>query len=170
MTTEIIDYQEHGVSAPIEPHRTSEIQKHFAVQCQVGETKTEGSACPLPINPDLTTRLRESHKGSAYRAPGDRVFANDAGQPRRQETILQRQLKPAALRAGIGKIGRHTFRHTYSTMLPQRRHRHQGAAGAAATCQHPDHDERLHTGGLGSEACREQRRRGNGAVRSENCA
>jgi hypothetical protein len=26
-------------------------------------------------------------------------------------------LKPAALRAGIGKIGWHTFRHTYSTML-----------------------------------------------------
>jgi integrase len=117
VTTEIIDYQEHGVSAPIEPHRTSEIQKHFAVQCQVGETKTEGSACPLPINPDLTTRLRESHKGSAYRAPGDRVLANDAGQPRWQETILRRQLKPAALRAGIGKIGWHTFRHTYSTML-----------------------------------------------------
>jgi site-specific recombinase XerD len=61
--------------------------------------------------------LRESHKGSAYRAPGDRVLANDAGQPRWQETILRRQLKPAALRAGIGKIGWHTFRHTYSTML-----------------------------------------------------
>ena len=29
----------------------------------------------------------------------------------------QRQLKPAAMRAGIGKIGWHTFRHTYSTML-----------------------------------------------------
>jgi len=38
-------------------------------------------------------------------------------QPRWQETILQRQLKPAALRAGIGKIVWHTFRHTYSTML-----------------------------------------------------
>jgi len=32
-------------------------------------------------------------------------------------TILTRQLKPAALRAGISKIGWHTFRHTYSTML-----------------------------------------------------
>jgi integrase len=29
----------------------------------------------------------------------------------------QRQLKPAVLRAGIGKIGWRTFRHTYSTML-----------------------------------------------------
>ena len=117
MTTEIIDYQEHGVSAPIEPHRTSEIQKHFAVQCQVGETKTEGSARSLPINPDLASHLRELHKRSTYTAPGDWVFANDAGRPRWQETILQRQLKPAASRAGIGKIGWHTFRHTYSTML-----------------------------------------------------
>jgi integrase len=83
----------------------------------VGETKTEGSARPLPINPDLATRLRELHKRSAHRAPGDWVFANDGGQPRWQETILQRQLKPAAIRAGIGKIGWHAFRHTYSTML-----------------------------------------------------
>ena len=30
---------------------------------------------------------------------------------------LEKQLKPAAVRAGIGKIGWHTFRHTYSTML-----------------------------------------------------
>jgi len=28
-----------------------------------------------------------------------------------------RQLKPAAVRAGVGRIGWHTFRHTYSTML-----------------------------------------------------
>jgi len=87
------------------------------VQCQVGETKTEGSARPLPINPNLASHLRELHERSTYGAPGDRVFANDAGRPRWQETILQRQLKPAASRAGIGKIGWHTFRHTYSTML-----------------------------------------------------
>ena len=87
------------------------------VQCQVGETKTEGSARPLPINPGLAERLRELHKRSTYRTPGDWVFANGAGRPRWQETILQRQLKPAALRSGIGKIGWHTFRHTYSTML-----------------------------------------------------
>jgi integrase len=87
------------------------------VQCQVGETKTEGSARPLPINPDLAARLQELHKRSTYSAPGDWVFANDAGRPRWQETILERQLKPAASRAGIGKIGWHTFSHTYSTML-----------------------------------------------------
>ena len=93
------------------------LSQRSVVECQMGETKTEGSARPLPINPDLAARLRELHPRSTYRAPGDWVFANDAGRPRWQETILQRQLKPAASRAGIGKIGWHTFRHTYSTML-----------------------------------------------------
>lgn len=43
------------------------------------------------------------------------VFANNAGRPRCQETILQRRLKPVAERAGIGKVGWHTFR---LTLLP----------------------------------------------------
>src|SRR5215469_6404385 len=35
----------------------------------------------------------------------------------RQESILERQIKPAALRAGIGKIGWHTYRHSHSSLL-----------------------------------------------------
>jgi site-specific recombinase XerD len=31
--------------------------------------------------------------------------------------ILERHLKPAALRAAIGKISRHTYRHSYSSRL-----------------------------------------------------
>ena len=31
--------------------------------------------------------------------------------------MLADYLKPAAVRAGIGRIGWHTFRHTYSTLL-----------------------------------------------------
>jgi integrase len=61
--------------------------------------------------------LQDLHNRSSYPNCGDWVFTNDAGRPRWQETILQRQLKPAAIRAGIGKIAWHTFRHTYSTML-----------------------------------------------------
>ena len=87
------------------------------VQTRVGDTKTETSSRPLPLDPVLAKHLKELHEGSFYKAAQDWVFANDAGRPRWQETILARQLKPAALRAGIGKIGWHTFRHTYSTML-----------------------------------------------------
>ena len=49
--------------------------------------------------------------------PQDWVFANDSGRPHWQKSILDGHLKPARARAGIGKIGWHTFRHTYSTML-----------------------------------------------------
>jgi len=87
------------------------------VQTRVGDTKTETSSRPLPLDPVLAGHLKELHQRSFYKASGDWVFANDAGRPRWQETILTRQLKPAAVRAGIGKIGWHTFRHTYSTML-----------------------------------------------------
>jgi integrase len=87
------------------------------VQCQVGETKTEGSCRPLPVDPGLAARLLDLRNCSSCTCATDWVFANDAGRPRWQETILERQLKPAALRAGIGKIGWHMFRHTYSTML-----------------------------------------------------
>src|SRR5262249_2271688 len=55
---------------------------------------------------------------SSYREPTDFVFANnETGRPRWQESILEKQLKPTAARLGIGKIGWHTFRHTYSTRL-----------------------------------------------------
>jgi integrase len=66
------------------------------VQCQVGETKTEGSCRPLPGDAGLADRLQELRRSSFYCNAGDWVFANDAGRPRWQETILERQLKPAA--------------------------------------------------------------------------
>lgn len=52
-----------------------------------------------------------------YPMESDWVFANDQGRPRWQESILEDHLKPPAETAAIGKIGWHTFRHTYSTML-----------------------------------------------------
>lgn len=56
-------------------------------------------------------------KESIYGASADWVFDSDAGRPKWQETILARQLKSAADRTGIGKIGWHSVRHTYSTKL-----------------------------------------------------
>ena len=45
------------------------------------------------------------------------VFGNRFERPRSQQDILRRYIKPAALRAGLGKIDWHTFRHSYSTLL-----------------------------------------------------
>ena len=82
-----------------------------------GDTKTEASQKSLPIDPRLARSLEELWKRTLHQGPQDWVFANKGGRPRGQQNILQRHLRPAALRAGIGKIGWHTFRHSYSTIL-----------------------------------------------------
>ena len=77
-----------------------------------------GSISPsAPSRLALADTLLELRQRSLYPGPSDWVFANPAGKPRAQGDILTRHLKPAAVRAGIGKIGWHTFRHSYSTML-----------------------------------------------------
>ena len=91
--------------------------RRSVVHGRVGDTKTEASFRPLPLDTRLMAPLQDLRNRSSYAKQEDFVFANATGQPRWQESILHRQLKPAAVRAGIGKIGWHTFRHTYSTML-----------------------------------------------------
>jgi integrase len=91
--------------------------RRSVVHGRVGETKTEASRLSLPVDPRLADALQEHRGRSVHRGPSDFVFANRAGKARWQESILQRQIKPAALRAGIGKIGWHTFRHSYSSLL-----------------------------------------------------
>jgi integrase len=91
--------------------------KRSVVEGRVGDTKTEASHLPLPVDPRLARILQQHWKRSLHRQPQDWVFGNLDGGPKWQESILHRQLKPAALRAGLGKIGWHTFRHSYSTLL-----------------------------------------------------
>ncbi len=91
--------------------------RRSVVHGRVGETKTEASAKPLPLDPDLATELMRWNQEAVYKVPTDFVFANDKGKPRWQETILEDYIKPAAVAAKIGKVGWHTFRHTYATML-----------------------------------------------------
>lgn len=87
------------------------------VHGRVGDTKTEYSRRPMPLDPALARTLWSWRERSMYPMESDWVFANDQGKPRWQESILEDHLKPAAETAEIGKICRHTFRHTYSTML-----------------------------------------------------
>ena len=96
--------------------RTVLVQRSV-VHARVGDTKTEYSRRPMPLDAALADAIWSWRSQSMYPTETDWVFANDRGKPRWQETILEKQLKPAASRAGIGKIGWHTFRHTYSTML-----------------------------------------------------
>jgi integrase len=91
--------------------------RRSVVHGRVGETKTEASRLPLPVDPRLADAFKEHRGRSVRRGLSDFVFANRAGKARWQESILQRQIKPAALGAGIGKISWHTFRHSYSSLL-----------------------------------------------------
>jgi integrase len=91
--------------------------RRSVVHGRVGETKTDASRLPLPVDPRLGDAFKEHWGRGLHRGLSDFVFANRAGKPRWQESILQRQIKPATVRAGGGKIGWHTFRYSYSSLL-----------------------------------------------------
>jgi len=95
---------------------TVKIQRSL-VEGEVNETKTEASASALPLDPDLAEVLLAHKATSHYSADSDYVFAGENGKPPWPDGILTDHLKPAAVKAGIGNIGWHTFRHTYSTLL-----------------------------------------------------
>ncbi len=84
---------------------------------KVYDTKTEASAKPLPIDPELGEALLLFRQKAAYGTHSDYIFAGDSGKPRWQGVMLTDHIKPAAELAGIGKIGWHTFRHTFSSIL-----------------------------------------------------
>jgi integrase len=87
------------------------------VEGEVNPTKNEASEGTLPLDPELATVLLDHRRRVTHVVDTDFLFAGDTGKPRWPDSILADHLKPAAARAGIGKIGWHTFRHTYSSLL-----------------------------------------------------
>jgi integrase len=88
---------------------------------QIGNCKTEASQKPVPLDERLAADLWLWKETSPYRQDEDWVFASPHRQgelPFWPDTVLQKVIRPAAPRAGIIKrIGWHTFRHTFSTLL-----------------------------------------------------
>jgi integrase len=75
---------------------------------------------PLPLDPALATEVIRWKEEGPYPNKGtdDFVFPNlNTGKPMWQDSILDRQIKPAAERTGLGAIGWHTFRHSYRAWL-----------------------------------------------------
>ena len=95
---------------------TIKIQRS-SVEGELNPTKTEASESALPLDPDLAEMLLAFKAKAAPVAASDFLFAGPTGKPRWPDSILADYLKPAARQAGIGNIGWHTFRHTYSTLL-----------------------------------------------------
>jgi integrase len=91
------------------------------VQNVIGVCKTESSQKPVPIHERLVEALREWYGGTPYQAPESWVFASPVHQgrwPYLAQELMRHHIRPAARKLGITKrIGWHTFRHTYSTLL-----------------------------------------------------
>jgi integrase len=95
------------------------------VEMVAGEVKTEGSKRAVPLDDFMIDELLAWYAITPYKQPDDWVFASDsprAGakrgkQPYWPSTLLRHFIQPAAKKLGIEKIGWHTFRHTYSTLL-----------------------------------------------------
>jgi integrase len=87
----------------------------------VGECKTEASRKPVPLDSRLADALWNWRTICAYPRPEDWVFASphtNGVQPYWPGTLNRWHLQPAVKAAGIqGRIGWHTFRHTYATLL-----------------------------------------------------
>ena len=87
----------------------------------VGNCKTEASQKPVPLDSSVAEDLWLWKQSSAYNQPEDWVFASPwmkGRQPLWPDSLLKRWIQPAAKRVGITKrVGWHTFRHTYSTLL-----------------------------------------------------
>ena len=89
----------------------------------VGRCKTEVSQQPVPLDGLTLDELQSWRTITMYASGSDWVFASDAvfgKMPVWAVSSLQKVLQPAAGRAGITKrIGWHTFRHTYSSLLSE---------------------------------------------------
>jgi integrase len=91
------------------------------VKQAVGPCKTEASQKPVPLDPRLVRTLRAWRRCARFRQSTDWVFASPATQgslPFWGQTLMRHFIRPTAIKLGITKrIGWHTFRHSYSTLL-----------------------------------------------------
>ena len=93
--------------------------RHAYVYGKQGDVKTQASHRWMPLDRLLAERLRQHKARLAPLAKSDDwIFANpETGKPYWPGRIQENWLVPAAEKAGIGRIGWHSFRHSHSTLL-----------------------------------------------------
>ena len=83
--------------------------------------KTEASRKPVPLDTGLSEVLTQWRSHCAYNQPNDYLFASpekDGKQPMWPNSAMEKHIRPAAIRAGIGKrVGWHVFRHSFGTLV-----------------------------------------------------
>jgi integrase len=88
----------------------------------VSDVKTKYSKAGMPLDPSLAELLLGWRRRTEFTAAVDWVFASpyQAGRmPWHPWGVQLRHLAPAGIRAGIGRIGWHTFRHTFRSLLDE---------------------------------------------------
>lgn len=87
----------------------------------LGNCKTQAARKPVPLDLRVAADLWLWREATAYRQADGWIFASPHTRGRHPfwpDAVLQKVIRPAALRAGIKKrVGWHTFRHTFSTLL-----------------------------------------------------
>lgn len=86
-------------------------------QYHVGPAKTPYSEAALPLALEVVSALGNWLAQASYRAEADFVFPSARGGPRDADKLRENVLQPAADRAGLGKTGWHSLRHSFATAL-----------------------------------------------------
>jgi len=95
-------------------NRSVTIQRGVVIG-RVDEVKTRYSNKAIPLDPVLASMLLSYGRQAG---PGNWVFPSSrTGRPWWPWTIQRNHLLPAGIKAGLGRIGWHTFTRSYSTML-----------------------------------------------------
>jgi integrase len=96
-----------------------------SIRRHLSNLKSDASGATVPIPEALVVALQQLRTECLYPGDEDWIFASvqRAGKsPLWFDAALQRQLRPAAIRAGITKhVGWHTFRHSLATLLVMKR-------------------------------------------------
>jgi integrase len=97
--------------------------RRSVVMMVAGVPKTEASAKDLPLDATLAESLLKLKVSSPYNRSTDWVFAStqmNGKEPLWPDSLWRKYGKPAVTEAKITKrVGFHTFRHTYTTLLTQ---------------------------------------------------
>jgi integrase len=87
----------------------------------IGPCKTEASQKAIPLYSRRAEALKEWRNHTKYSTPEDWVFASPASRGQRPywgQCLMRATIRPAAAKIAITqRIGWHTFRHTYSSLL-----------------------------------------------------
>ncbi len=89
---------------------------------RVDNVKTKYSQTKVPLDSALANILGLWRDRSEFRQDADWVWASpfqSGEKPYRAWGVQQRRIKPAGIRAGLGILGWHTFRHTYRSWLDE---------------------------------------------------